>query len=300
MSSANRGRARNKDDLYETAYWLIEQEVPRLRELLRGIKQPVIWEPCAGNGRITRVLKHFFPDALIYSTDIGDYEGLDRCGVDFLQADSLDYLDVGAGPLEPDLIISNPPFFIAQEIIQHAQKLVKEGGYVVMLERLNFLGTKKREPWLTWDPPSSNISPRRCSFLPTRQCDSIEYGWFEFRHRQVSDHTPREYGEMRLMNTMSCKTCGEVHFDKACPGCDYGYCKTCYKDHEEIDCKANLFGKDSLWYCYNHPERPMTNACKAKGCSLPFCDECWAEHDRGNWRACQVDMDEYVRNLPDG
>lgn len=281
MSSANRGRARNKDDLYETAYWLIEAEVPRLKELLHGIDKPIIWEPCAGNGRITRVLKHFFPDAIIYSSDIGEFDGLDGCGVDFLTAQETRHG-------RPHLIISNPPFFLAQEIIQHAQELVMEGGHVIMLERLNFLGTKKREPWLRRNPPSSSISPRRASFLPTRQCDSIEYGWFEFLSELASRFQLPDFGEMRLMNTMACHECREGHFDKACPGCDYGYCKACYKDHEDHDCERNLFGKDSLWYCYNHPDRPMTNACKAKGCSLPFCEECWAEHSQGKWRACQV------------
>ena len=285
MSSANRGRDRNKDDLYETAYWLIEAEVPRLKNLLSGIKQPVIWEPCAGNGRITRVVKHFFPEALIYSSDIGDFPGLDATGVDFLTADSTPHG-------EPDLIISNPPFFIAQAIIEHAQTLVKEEGCIVMLERLNFLGTKKREPWLRGTPPSSNISPRRASFLPTRQCDSIEYGWFEFLSELASRFHHSEYGEMRMLDTMLCSGCKEGHYDKACPGCDYGYCKACYKDHEGVDCKRNLFGKDSLWYCYNHPDRPMTNACKAKGCSLPFCDECWEQHATGKWRACMVEKEE--------
>lgn len=288
MSSANRGRARNKDDLYETPYWLIAAEIARLKVLLWGIETPIIWEPCAGNGRITRVLKHFFPKAIIYSTDIGEYDGLDTSGVDFLLAESM------PGDERPDLIISNPPFFIAQEIIEHAQALVKEGGHVVMLERLNFLGTKKREPWLRLAPPSSSISPRRASFLPTRQCDSIEYGWFEWTSEITSRFNRNEYGEMRLLNTMACAGCGEVQFDKACPGCDYGYCKVCYEDHEESErnCRDNLFGKDALWYCYNHPERPMTNACKAKGCSLPFCEECWAEHAVGKWRACMAKDEE--------
>lgn len=269
MSSANRGRARNKDDLYETPYWLIEAEIPRLKHLLRGIDRPRIWEPCAGNGRITRVLKHFFPNAIIRATDIGEFEGLDG---------TLDFLACTAGGIEQDLIISNPPFFIAQEIIQHAQELVKETGMVIMLERLNFLGTKKREPWLRRNPPGSSISPKRASFLPTRQCDSIEYGWFEFASEIASRFQLADFGEMRLLNTMACHDCREVHYEKACPGCDYGYCKVCYKDHEDLDCKRNLFGKDSLWYCYDHPTVPMTNACKAKGCSLPFCEPCWEAH----------------------
>lgn len=285
MSSANRGRARNKDDLYETPYWLIESIVPRLRELLYGIEKPRIWEPCAGNGRITRVLKHHFPNALIYSTDIQEYGGVDHV-VDFLAANNVDHTPF----FKPcDLIISNPPFFIAAEIIQHAQTLVAQyRGNVVMLERLNFLGTKKREPWLYRDVPNSNISPKRASFLPTGQCDSIEYGWFEWGSKWRADTNPQRFGEMRLMDTMSCSGCTKVQYTKGCPGCDYGFCKDCFIDHTYEACQANLFGKESMWYCYNHPDRPMTNACRAKGCSLPFCEECWNEHAEGSWRACSV------------
>jgi hypothetical protein len=247
--------------------------------MLNGITRPVIWEPCAGNGRITRVLKHFFPDAVIYSTDIGDFPGIDGT-IDFLLADSTPHG-------EPDLIISNPPFFLAQEIIQHAQTLVKDGGYVCMLERLNFLGTKKREKWLRSAVPDMDVSPRRASFLPTGQCDSIEYSWMTWR--SIKEDRPQEAcdtGWLHLLPTMLCSGCKEVHYDKSCKSCDYGYCKSCLPEH---DCMANLFGKDSLWYCYNHPERPMTNACRAKGCSLPFCEECWAEHADGKWRACMVE-----------
>ena len=281
MSSANRGRQRHADDAYFTPYSLVEAMIPRIKYLLRDVAKPRIWEPCAGDGRITRVLKHFFPDALIYSTDITYSPGIDHV-IDFLKAGN------GDGEISYDLIISNPPFVLAMEIIQHAQTLVNEKGSVIMLERINFIGSKKRAAWMSWDPPNTNISPRRASFLATGQMDSVEYSWMEWSSKQASDHSPKEFGEMRILPTMMCWGCKEVHYEKTCASCRYDYCKVCYKDHEALDCKRNLFGKDSLWYCHEHPDRPMTNACRAKGCSLPFCDECWAAHASGKWRACQV------------
>lgn len=284
MSSANRGRSRNLDDLYESPHWIIEAEIPRLKSMLTGIEHPTIWEPCAGNGRITRVLKYFFPEATIYSTDLQEYKGIDR-QLDFLQAMDTDYpfLD------EPDLIISNPPFCIARQIIQHAQKLVHEEGHVVFLERLGFLGTKKREKWLRAAVPDIDVSPRRASFLPTGQTDSIEYAWMSWR----SVHADRpqaacDTGWLHLLPTMMCSGCGETHYEKTCKSCDYGYCKSCLPDH---DCKRNLFGKESLWYCINHPKVPMDYACKAKGCSLPFCNECWEEHHNDTGKAICLETD---------
>ena len=46
---------------------------------------------------------------------------------------------------KPNLIITNPPFIIAQEFIEKALKDVRDGGYVVMLLRLNFFGSSRRK-----------------------------------------------------------------------------------------------------------------------------------------------------------
>ncbi len=46
-----------------------------------------------------------------------------------------------------DVICTNPPFFLAQEVISKAIADVKPGGWVIMLLRLNFFGAKKRLQW---------------------------------------------------------------------------------------------------------------------------------------------------------
>ncbi len=286
MSSTNRGSTRRELDLYETPYWMCEAVMPRIKEILHHVEHPRIWEPCAGNGRITRVLEHFFPKALIYSTDIDAFDGIDD-QVDFLKTSIANYPSD-----QVDLIITNPPFTFSAGIAQHAQNLVNKYGHVVVLEKLNFYGTKVRSPWLSRDVPNSNISPRRASFLPTGGCDSLEYMWMEFQSHSQSLKQPKSVGETRILPTMMCAGCGEVQYNKTCKFCNYVYCKDCFIDHTDEACKRNLFGKDSLWYCYNHPDRPMTNACRAKGCSLPFCTECWAEHAIGKWRACEAEKEE--------
>lgn len=81
----------------------------------------------------------------------------------------------------PDIIITNPPFGIAMEIIQHSLKIVKTGGFVVMLQRLNFFGSAKRKPF--WDKTmcqSHYIHHERLGFIPGRPSatDSIEYAHY--------------------------------------------------------------------------------------------------------------------------
>ena len=47
-----------------------------------------------------------------------------------------------------DIIITNPPWCLAMEFIKKAIDDVKENGVVIMLLRLNFLGSKDRNEWL--------------------------------------------------------------------------------------------------------------------------------------------------------
>jgi hypothetical protein len=275
VSSANRGRIRNADDLYETPHFLIEAYIPQLvsRFMVQGKMSPAIWEPCAGNGRIVRVLKHHFPHARIIASDLQDYPDLDFTG-NFLEMDATEYEKF-------DLIISNPPFFRAQEVCQHAMTFLKPDGTVAMLERIGFLGSKQREPWLSNHVPDVALSPRRASFLPTRQADSVEYSWLSWSPLAGRGPGVGSTGTLTYLDTLTCDECA-VHYDKICPKCDYGYCKSHYKDHE---CK--LFGADFLWGCINHPEIGMQKACKAKVkdeegkntiCGQPLCADCWTTH----------------------
>lgn len=48
-------------------------------------------------------------------------------------------------PYKPNIIITNPPFAIATDIIEKALQDVDDDGYVIMLLRLNFFGSQSRE-----------------------------------------------------------------------------------------------------------------------------------------------------------
>jgi len=77
---------------------------------------------------------------------------------------------------KPDVIITNPPFSDAREIIEKALDDVKDGGFVIMLLRLNFYGSKRRKDM--WDkqlPKYSFVHNKRMSFTSDGRTDSIEY-----------------------------------------------------------------------------------------------------------------------------
>src|SRR5689334_21170221 len=113
MSQRDSGYARKERDLYETSEWATEAMLPHLPSGL------VIWEPAAATGKMARVLQAKL------ATDIDDHGG------------NLNFL-TQAMPDGIHGIITNPPYELAQEFIQHALALTKLGGLVGMLLRTDY------------------------------------------------------------------------------------------------------------------------------------------------------------------
>jgi hypothetical protein len=79
-------------------------------------------------------------------------------------------------PIKFDLVMSNPPFRFAQEFVNKSLSVVREGGFVVMLLRLNFFGAKKRFQWWKSNMPiACYVHNDRMSFTDNKKTDSIEY-----------------------------------------------------------------------------------------------------------------------------
>ena len=85
--------------------------------------------------------------------------------------------------------VMNPPFRLAFEFLQMALQIA---DYVVMLQRLNYLGSRKRSEFFRQFHPDIYVLPDRPSFTEG-QTDSIEYCWFvwgppENRERSVGNY----------------------------------------------------------------------------------------------------------------
>lgn len=123
MSTGNRVHAISdrKDDLYETP------EVA-VRALLKVECIPfTVWEPCCGPGAIVRVLRD--SGRGVIATDLVDYGCQDsKANIDFLMERS--------APGGVPAVVTNPPFKLAEEFVEHAISLVPE---VYMLMRVAFL-----------------------------------------------------------------------------------------------------------------------------------------------------------------
>lgn len=86
---------------------------------------------------------------------------------DYLQIDCKDKYNV---------IITNPPFNISLDIIKKALADIKDNGYVIMLLRLNYFGSKVRKPfWENIMAKYTFIHSKRIGFTDNGKTDSIEY-----------------------------------------------------------------------------------------------------------------------------
>jgi len=186
MSSTNRTNAkkRNVSDYYVTPQNCIEDFLNEWLSDLNGEfyddrlyvgERPdrALWlDPCAGGDANHK---------MSYPEVINKNFGVEVDTID-IRDDSLasikgDFLEMEFNEKEKyDVVITNPPFNLAQQIIEKSLEVTKDGGYVVMLLRLNFFGSKARK--LFWDkqlPVWAYVHHRRMSFTDDGNTDSIEY-----------------------------------------------------------------------------------------------------------------------------
>lgn len=92
-----------------------------------------VWECACGEGDLSKRLIELGHE--VCSTDLID-RGYGTGGIDFLNCKFL--------PDNCNCILTNPPYKIAFQFINHALDLLPEGGYCVMFLKTTFLEGKKR------------------------------------------------------------------------------------------------------------------------------------------------------------
>ena len=157
-----------------------------------------VLDPCAGGseGAICSI-------PMSYPTVLGEFGFKDIETLDIRQ-DSLahvkgDYLKTDCKG-KYDLIITNPPFQLALAIIEKALLFdVKENGHVIMLQRLNFLGSQVRKPFFEKHMPEAiYVHSKRIKFTQPNGksgTDSIEYSHYVW----AKDGKARKSSFLRLV-----------------------------------------------------------------------------------------------------
>lgn len=157
MSQRDSGYERKERDLYETPEWVTLALAPHLYEATFHV-----WEPACGSGKMVRALKSTGLE--VHGTDIED-------GTDFLKH--------GCNPQETDAIITNPPYVLATEFIDHALSLGVTT--VAMLLRTDFDHAKSRARLFGDCPTFAKkvvLTKRIQWFEDSKGSPSFNHAWF--------------------------------------------------------------------------------------------------------------------------
>lgn len=158
MSQRESGYERVERDLYETPAWVTESLLPHLG---RGFIR--VWEPACGSGKMVRALEQ---DGLsVIATDIST-------GTDFLTAE----------PREADAIITNPPYELAREFVEHAlDEMAECQGLVAMLLRTDFDHAATRQHLFSKHPAFAKkivLTKRIVWFERKGAAPSFNHAWY--------------------------------------------------------------------------------------------------------------------------
>jgi hypothetical protein len=159
MSQRESGYERKERDSYQTPAWVTRAVVPHLPDL----KGRLVWEPACGDGLMADVLTEVGME--VASSDI-------NCGMDFLEQGKT------AGCRA---IITNPPYALAQEFIEHALDMMEPDGIVSMLLRTDFDHAKTRAHLFGGCPAFAKklvLTKRIVWFEDAKAAPSFNHAWF--------------------------------------------------------------------------------------------------------------------------
>lgn len=173
MSSTNRGATRDPHDYYRTPAWCTRAIVERLTS-----PRNVVDVGC-GDGAIMGALPHAAHREII-GVEVQAHlasQAREATGNEVLEAD---YLAPGLElPFRPDLVIGNPPYAQAMAFVKRSLEF---DCMVVMLLRLAWTASQKRNAFHLANPCDLYILPRRPSFTGGGT-DSADYAWFVWGDR---------------------------------------------------------------------------------------------------------------------
>ena len=156
MSQRNSGYERKERDCYETPAWVTEALLPHLPESVKDI-----WEPACGSGKMVAVLKG--AGFKVRATDIDS-------GTDFLEQRGC-FIDA---------IVTNPPYALAQEFIEHALSM---GDHVAMLLRTDYDHAKTRQYLFGKSFAKKLVLTKRIKwFEDSKGQPSFNHAWFIWDH----------------------------------------------------------------------------------------------------------------------
>ena len=138
LAGGNSTTEKADNDFYATDPNTVREFLNIAKNDFEGVGK--IWENCAGQGHLAEVVKEYFKDSIVCTTDLID-RGYCTADVDFLNS--------SFNP-NADLIITNPPFSLVNDFI--VKGLEKTNRYLVYLCKIQMLETVGRKEILEDSP----------------------------------------------------------------------------------------------------------------------------------------------------
>lgn len=195
MSATNRGAERVPLDQYNTPAWAIERFLEGGPELPGG----VWYEPCAGTGAIVDVVNKHRSDVDWVLTEIEEYACKTlRTKYPNTELNWGNALMQTPWDVVPNVVITNPPYLPAYELLNHFLQTFPK-AYIVLLLRVNFLASEARHALMSAYAPDIYVLPNRPSFKGAGKTDATEYAWFVYR----PSPRRREVGKLKMLGLTS-------------------------------------------------------------------------------------------------
>lgn len=173
-AAINRKEDREENDFYATDPKALEILLDQLEKDKIELSYNV-WEPSCGKGHLSKVLED--EGYSVFNTDL-----VDRGYKNFhMEKDFFDFKMDWKGD-----IITNPPYKIASNFINHALSLVAKNRYVIMFLKVQFLESQNRyDSLFSKNPPkyvyvfSNRVNTaKNGEFEKYKAAPAIAYAWF--------------------------------------------------------------------------------------------------------------------------
>lgn len=134
---------------FPTPPWATRALCEKLRYAGEPIETQSVWEPACNRGYMARPLQEYFAE--VFATDVHDYGWSG-------QQDEADFTFQSARPmLQPDWIVTNPPFRLAERFIQTGLRIATRG--IAVFVRSSFVEGVGRYDALFRHTPESVFMP---------------------------------------------------------------------------------------------------------------------------------------------
>jgi methylase of polypeptide subunit release factors len=170
---------RREQDFYSTPEWCTKVLLDAYPlSWLGRFSPPVIVEPCAGSGAISKVIKQYYPDCKLIQYEIRSEEEQNLKQYGELQI--IDFLKVTEKNTNVNYVITNPPFSLAKEFIEHSHYLYPFANIIMLLPLTLYGSAKRYNFWKKFIPASQWILTDRPSFTG-HGSDSSVYCWIGWK-----------------------------------------------------------------------------------------------------------------------